>query len=70
MDHLFGIVVSTSDCHPRGAGLDSRIYPIDHCRPVVLIIATGSEVRGFKPARGRWIFQSVKILSMTSFGRE
>ena len=24
--------------------------------PVVIIIATGSEVRGFKPGRGRWIF--------------
>ena len=37
---------------------------------VVIILATGSDVRGFKPGRGRWIFQSVKILSMTSFGRE
>ena len=26
-DHLFGIVVSTSDCHPRGPGFDSRLYP-------------------------------------------
>ena len=26
-DHLFGIVVSTSDCHPRGHGFDSRLYP-------------------------------------------
>ena len=25
-DHLFGIVVSTSDCHPRGPGFDSRLY--------------------------------------------
>ena len=25
---------------------------------------------GFKPGQGRWFFQSVKILSMTSFGRE
>ena len=32
--------------------------------------AIGSEVRGFKPGRGRWIFQSVKILSITSIGRE
>ena len=24
---LFGIVVSTSDCHPRGLGFDSRLYP-------------------------------------------
>ena len=26
-DRLFGIVVSTSDCHPRGPGFDSRLYP-------------------------------------------
>ena len=26
-DHLFGIVVSTSDCHPKGPGFDSRLYP-------------------------------------------
>ena len=25
-DHLFGIVVSTSGCHPRGPGFDSRLY--------------------------------------------
>ena len=38
--------------------------------PVIIILATGSEVRGFKPGRGRWIFQSVKILSMSYFARE
>ena len=43
------------------------VYPVD---PVIIILATGFEVRGFDPGRGRWIFQSVKILSMTSFGRE
>ena len=26
-DRLFGIVVSTSDCHPRGPGFDSQLYP-------------------------------------------
>ena len=26
-DRLFGIVVSMSDCHPRGPGFDSRLYP-------------------------------------------
>ena len=25
--HLFGIVVSMSDCRPRGPGFDSRLYP-------------------------------------------
>ena len=33
-------------------------------------LASGSEVRGFDPSRSRWIFQSVKILSIPSFGRE
>ena len=37
---------------------------------MVIILASGSKVRGFDPGRGRWIFQSVKILSMTSFGME
>ena len=26
-DYLLGIVVSMSDCHPRGPGFDSRLYP-------------------------------------------
>ena len=38
--------------------------------PVVIILATGSEVRGFEPAGIDGFFQSVKILNMTSFGRE
>ena len=37
---------------------------------MVIILSSGSEVRGFDHGRGRWFFQSVKILSMTSFGRE
>ena len=28
--------------------------------PVVILLATGSEVRGFKPDRGRWIFSEHK----------
>ena len=28
--------------------------------PVIIILATGSEVRGFKPGRGRWIFSERK----------
>ena len=31
---------------------------VDPCGPVVIILATGSDVRGFKPGRGRWIFFS------------
>ena len=46
------------------------VTDIDPGGPVVIILATGSEVRGFKPGRGRRIFQSVKTLSMTSIGRE
>ena len=38
--------------------------------PVFIIPATGSEVLGFKPGRRKLIFESVKMLSMTSFGRE
>ena len=40
---------------------------------MVIILATGSEVHGFKPVRGRWIFFfffGLKIMSMISFGRE
>jgi hypothetical protein len=36
---------------------------------MVIVLAIGSKVRGFKPGRGRWIFKGDKILS-TSFGRE
>ena len=43
---------------------------VDPGGPVVIIPTSGSEVRGFDPGRGRWIFQRVKTLSMTSFGRE
>ena len=35
-------------------------YIIDPSGPVVPILATGSEVRGFKPGRGRWIFSERK----------
>ena len=43
---------------------------IDPGRPMVIILASGSEDRGFDPAWVDGFFQSVKILSMTSFGRE
>ena len=42
----------------------------DPSGPVVIILATGPEVRGFRTGQGRWIFQSVKILRMPSFGKE
>jgi hypothetical protein len=37
---------------------------------VVSMLASGSQVRGFKPGRSRWIFLYVKILSLPSFGGE
>ena len=43
---------------------------VDHGGPVIIMLATGSEVQGFKPVRGRWIFSERKNPSMTSFGRE
>jgi hypothetical protein len=38
---------------------------------VVSMLASGTQGRGFKPGRSRWIFTNVKkILSMPSFGGE
>jgi hypothetical protein len=37
---------------------------------VVRMLASGSQVSGFKPGRSRWIFLYIKILSMPSFGGE
>jgi hypothetical protein len=34
------------------------------------VLAFGTQVRGFKPYRGRQIFQGKKILSTPSFGGE
>ena len=52
-------------------------FLVDPGGPVVIIAASGSEVRGFDPRFAASIptgvdgfSQSVKILSMTSFGRE
>ena len=37
---------------------------------VVSMLASGTQVCGFKPGRSRWIFTDVKILSMPSSGVE
>ena len=37
---------------------------------VVSMMASGSQVSGFKPGRSRWIFTDVNILSMPSSGGE
>ena len=34
------------------------------------VLAFGTQVRGFKPGRCRWIFQGEKIIITPSFGRE
>ena len=34
------------------------------------MLASGTQVRGFKSGRSRWIFKGVKILSMPSSGEE
>ena len=40
--------------------LKPEIVWVDPGGPVVIILATGSEVREFKPGRGRWIFSERK----------
>ena len=37
---------------------------------VVSMLASGTQVCGFKPDRSRWIFTDVKILNMPSSGGE
>ena len=37
---------------------------------VVSMLASGTQVCGFKPGRSRWIFTNVKILSIPSSGGE
>jgi hypothetical protein len=36
----------------------------------VSVLASGTQVCGFKPGRSRWIFQGEKLLRAPSFGRE
>ena len=60
----------TLEENPTTTGYPCHLSQVDPGGPVVIILTSGSEVRGFDPGRGRWIFQIVKIVSMTSFGRE
>ena len=48
-DHLFGIVVSTSDYHPRGPGFDSRLYPRNFPESV------GSGTGSTQPREDNWV---------------
>ena len=48
-DHLFGMVVSTSDCHSRGPGFDSRLYPRNFSRSI------GSGTGSIQPREDNWV---------------
>jgi hypothetical protein len=37
---------------------------------MVIVLATGAKVRGFKPGRVRWILKPITIRSKTSFPEE
>jgi hypothetical protein len=37
---------------------------------IVIVIATGPKVCGFKPGRRRWVLMAIKIRITTSVGRE
>ena len=47
--HLFGIVVSTSDCHPRAPGFDSRLYPRNFS------VSIGSGMGSTQPREDNWV---------------
>ena len=46
---LAGIVVSTSDCHPRGPGFDSRLYPRNFSGNI------GSRTGSTQPREDNWM---------------
>ena len=48
-DRLFGIVGSTSDCHPRGPGFDSRLYSRNFSGSI------GSGTRSTQPCEDNWV---------------
>ena len=48
-DHLFGMVVSTSDCHPRGPGFDSWLHPRNFSRSI------GSGTGSTQPRDANWV---------------
>ena len=49
LTRLFGIVVSTSDCHPRGPGFDSRLYPRNFSGSI------GSGTGSTQPREDNWV---------------
>ena len=48
-DRLFGIVVSTSDCHLRGPGFDFRLYPRNFSGSM------GSGTGSTQPREDNWV---------------
>ena len=46
---LFGMVVSTSDCHPRGPGFHSRLYPRNYSGSI------GSGTRSSQSREDNWV---------------
>ena len=48
-DHLFDIVVSMSDCHPRGPRFDSRLYPRNFSGSI------GSGTGSTQPREDNWV---------------
>ena len=46
---LFGIVISTSDCHPKGPGFDSRLYPRNVSGSI------GSGTGSTQPREDNWV---------------
>ena len=48
-DRLFGIVVSTSDCHPRGPVFDSRLHPRNFSGSI------GSGTGSTQPREDKWV---------------
>ena len=49
LDYLPGIVISMSDCHPRGPGFDSRLYPRNFSGTV------GSGKGSTQPREENWV---------------
>ena len=49
MDHLFGIVVSIPDCHPRGPRFDSWLYPRHFSGSI------GSGTESIQPREDNWV---------------
>ena len=52
--------MSVENVHYEFGRISIPIGDVDPGSPAVIILATWSEIRGFKPDRVRWIFQNVK----------